>query len=89
MRTDDDTQILYAGPANVSAPSRSWQQAAALEGEYDATVMIHSAADLTRAASVAITRHPMAGEYKVVSNRISKHDWSLALVRVARGENAR
>jgi hypothetical protein len=70
---------LYRGVAYISAPARSWQQAAAFEGAMDALVLIHTNSNLSSAAVVHVSGHNLAGEYEVVAARASGNEQSLTL----------
>lgn len=73
---------LYSGPAYLSAPSRSWQQAAAFEGHISGVLHIHSAKALRSALRVEVLEHPDAGTYYVADAALSgRAQWRLTLER--------
>jgi hypothetical protein len=72
---------LEAGPAYLSSPSRAWQQAAAFEGQYTATLSMHTATALQDADRIKVEGHVLAGWYDVVSNSVTGANWSIGLQR--------
>lgn len=46
--------LLFDGPAYLTSPARAWQRAAALEGIYGGSVLLHTTEDLTRADWVEV-----------------------------------
>ena len=71
--------MLYRGVAYISAPARGWQQASALEGVLDATLMIHSSDDLASAAVVQLTNKRGSSEYEVLAARVTGNEHTLTL----------
>lgn len=72
---------LYDGPAYFSAPSRSWQREAALEGIIDGDLHVHTSAGLQAATTVVITGHHHAGTYEVRSGAATGNGWRLTVAR--------
>jgi len=76
--------VLYEGPARLSAPSRTWERVAALEGTYAGRLNVQATAALGGANAVTILRLDGAaelGEYDVVSVSSSGFGWGLSLGR--------
>lgn len=58
---------VWESPAFVSTPSRSWQQASALEGLELLNLSIHTRTDLNDVNVIVISQNAKAGRYGVES----------------------
>jgi len=78
---DEEITPLYQGPAQIAAPTRSWQQQAALEGVIAATLSIHTRDDLSKAKWISVDRNTLRGNYVVVQNGVNGDgsNWNIAL----------
>jgi hypothetical protein len=78
---EEEIQPIYHGPAQIAAPTRAWQQQAALEGIIIATLSIHTRTNLLSTKRVVIERNTLAGEYVVVQNGVNgdERNWNMAL----------
>lgn len=72
--------VLYVGPAELASPSKSWEQAAALEGVITGSLIVQSAADLTQATHVVVDS---SETYRVASAEREGYVWTLRLRRAA------
>lgn len=75
------TTVLYAGPAYLSAPDRQWEREAALEGVITGNLHVHTTAGLQTATRASIAQHTSAGEYQVLGSAVTSREWRLALGR--------
>lgn len=84
-RASETTTPLWAGPAYVAAPSRSWEREAALEGVIAGGLHVHTTVNLQPATRVTIANHASAGEYQVLTAACTGSEWRLALQRRPHG----
>lgn len=80
-KASETSAPLWEGPAYVAAPSRSWQQEAALEGILTGELHVHTTVNLSAATRVAIASHALASEYQVLATALTSSEWRLALGR--------
>lgn len=80
-KASESTAALWEGPAYVAAPSRSWQQEAALEGILTGELHVHTQVNLSGATRVSISTHALTGDYQVLATAITSSEWRLALGR--------
>jgi len=83
QRTGDQSSLLYAGPAYLSSPSRSWQKAAALEGVFAGTLHVHTRTDLSAARRIEIAENIQAGTWDVAEAGTASAgtQWNIPLSR--------
>ena len=82
-RTDEDTTLLFEGPALLSAPRRGWQETAAFEGLLAGNLSIHTRTDLSDAKLVVIEQNVQAGAWRVAEGGVNGEgvNWRLTLQR--------
>lgn len=76
--TRERSTLLYDGPGYLTSPTRAWQRAAALEGIYGGSVLLHSSEDLTRADWVEVeNEYGHATRWRVLGSAQSGFEWRL------------
>lgn len=79
--TQSTSTVIYAGPAYLAAPTRSWEREAAFEGTITGELHVHTTAGMQGATKVVIARHGNQGEYQVLAVAATSSEWRLALGR--------
>lgn len=80
-KASETATALWEGPAYLAAPSRAWQQEAALEGVLTGELHVHTHVNLAGATRVSIASHALTGDYQVLAAMVTSSEWRLALGR--------
>lgn len=70
--------LLFEGPGYLTSPARAWQRAAALEGIYGGSVLLHTSEDLSAADWVeVIDEYGGCTWWRVLGSARSGFEWRL------------
>lgn len=80
-KASETSTPLWAGPAYLASPDRSWEREVALEGILTGQLHVHTHVNLSGSTRVSVATHALTGDYQVLAVALAGNEWRLALGR--------